>query len=84
MMYLFGGGIGLGFLFLFIECLVVDYGKKFKLEFCVYLVFRVVIVVVEFYNVVLIMYFILEYVDCLFMMDNEVIYDFCCINLDVE
>lgn len=83
-MYLFGGGIGLGFFFFFIECLVVDYSKKLKLEFCVYFLFRVFIVVVEFYNVVLIMYFILEYVDCLFLMDNEVIYDLCWINLDVE
>lgn len=39
--YSFGGGIGSGFLFLLMERFLVDYGKKFKFEFVVYLVLQV-------------------------------------------
>lgn len=82
--YSFGGGIGFGFIFLLMEWFFVDYGKKFKLEFFIYLVFQVFIVVVEFYNFIFIIYIILEYFDCVFMVDNEVIYDICCRNFDIE
>lgn len=80
----FGGGTGSGFSSLLIERLAVDFGKKSKLEFCVYPSPRVSTAVVEPYNAVLTTHSTLEYADCSFMMDNEAIYDLCRINLDVE
>lgn len=46
--------------------------------------FRVFIAVGEFYNFVLIIYVIMEYLNFVFIVDNEVIYDICCYNLDVK
>lgn len=84
MSHSFGGGTGSGFSSLLIERLAVDYGKKSKLEFCVYPAPRVSTAVVEPYNAVLTTHSTLEHADCSFMLDNEAIYDLCRINLDVE
>jgi len=78
-----GGGTGSGFGSLLLERLSVDYGKKSKLEFCVYPAPQVSTAVVEPYNAVLSTHSMLEHTDCAFMVDNEAIYDICRRNLDI-
>ncbi|KAL9712946.1 alpha-tubulin [Leucoagaricus gongylophorus] len=73
----FGGGTGSGFGALLLERLSADYGKKSKLEFCVYPAPRLSSSVVEPYNSVLTTHTTLEHSDCSFMVDNEAIYDIC-------
>ena len=80
----FGGGTGSGFGSLLMERLSVDYGKKSKLEFCVYPAPRVATAVVEPYNAVLTTHTTMEHADCTFMVDNEATFDICHQNLDVE
>ncbi|XP_023323882.1 tubulin alpha chain [Eurytemora carolleeae] len=80
----FGGGTGSGFTSLLMERLSVDYGKKSKLEFCIYPAPQVSTAVVEPYNSTLCAHTTLEHSDCAFMVDNEAIYDICRRNLDVE
>merc|ERR1711872_587105 len=79
----FGGGTGSGFTSLLMERLSVDYGKKSKLEFCIYPAPQVSTAVVEPYNSTLCAHTTLEHSDCAFMVDNEAIYDICRKNLDV-
>ena len=66
------------------ERLSVDYGKKSKLEFCIYPAPQVATAVVEPYNSTLCAHTTLEHSDCAFMVDNEAIYDICRRNLDIE
>jgi len=73
----FGGGTGSGFGALLLEKLSTDYGKKSKLEFCVYPAPQLSSSVVEPYNSVLTTHTTLEHSDCSFMVDNEAIYDIC-------
>ncbi|EAU84627.1 alpha tubulin [Coprinopsis cinerea okayama7 len=73
----FGGGTGSGFGALLMEKLSTDYGKKSKLEFCVYPAPQLSSSVVEPYNSVLTTHTTLEHSDCSFMVDNEAIYDIC-------
>ncbi|KAH9972949.1 tubulin alpha-1B chain [Lactifluus volemus] len=73
----FGGGTGSGFGALLLERLSTDYGKKSKLEFCVYPAPQLSSSVVEPYNSVLTTHTTLEHADCSFMVDNEAIYDIC-------
>ena len=80
----FGGGTGSGFGALLMERLSVDYGKKCKLEFCVYPAPQVATSVVEPYNSILTTHTTLEHSDCSFMVDNEAIYDICRRNLNIE
>merc|ERR1739847_154200 len=80
----FGGGTGSGFTSLLMERLSVDYGKKSKLEFSVYLAPQVATAVVEPYNSILTTHTTLEHSDCAFMVDNEAIYDICRRNLDID
>ena len=80
----FGGGTGSGFGSLLMERLSVDYGKKSKLEFCVYPAPRVATAVVEPYNAVLTTHTTMEHADCTFMVDNEATFDICHQNLDVQ
>merc|ERR1712037_340787 len=80
----FGGGTGSGFTSLLMERLSVDYGKKSKLEFCIYPAPQVATAVVEPYNSTLCAHTTLEHSDCAFMVDNEAIYDICRRNLDIE
>lgn len=80
----FGGGTGSGFGALLMERLSVDYGKKCKLEFCVYPAPQVATSVVEPYNSILTTHTTLEHSDCSFMVDNEAIYDICRRNLGIQ
>ncbi len=63
----FGGGTGSGFGALLLERLSTDYGKKSKLEFCVYPAPQLSSSVVEPYNSVLTTHTTLEHADCSFM-----------------
>ncbi|PSS35409.1 hypothetical protein PHLCEN_2v1564 [Hermanssonia centrifuga] len=73
----FGGGTGSGFGALLLERLSMDYGKKSKLEFCVYPAPQLSSSIVEPYNSVLTTHTTLEHSDCSFMVDNEAIFDIC-------
>jgi len=79
-----GGGTGSGFGSLLLERLSVDYGKKSKLDFCIYPSPQVSTAVVEPYNSVLSTHSLLEHTDVAFMLDNEAIYDICKKSLDIE
>jgi len=79
-----GGGTGSGFGSLLLERLSVDYGKKSKLDFCIYPSPQISTAVVEPYNSVLSTHSLLEHTDVAFMLDNEAIYDICKRSLDVE
>eukprot|EP01118_Nematostelium_gracile_P005742 TRINITY_DN1822_c0_g1_i1.p1 TRINITY_DN1822_c0_g1~~TRINITY_DN1822_c0_g1_i1.p1 ORF type:complete len:481 (+),score=163.01 TRINITY_DN1822_c0_g1_i1:86-1444(+) len=79
-----GGGTGSGFGSLLLERLSVDYGKKSKLDFCVYPSPQVSTAVVEPYNSVLSTHSLLEHTDVAFLLDNEAIYDICKRSLDIE
>jgi len=79
-----GGGTGSGFGSLLLERLSVDYGKKSKLDFCIYPSPKVSTAVVEPYNSVLSTHSLLEHTDVAFMLDNEAIYDICRKSLDIE
>jgi len=72
-----GGGTGSGFGSLLLDRLSIDYGKKSKLDFCVYPSPRISSSVVEPYNSVLSTHSLLEHTDVAFMLDNEAIYDIC-------
>jgi len=79
-----GGGTGSGFGALLLERLSMDYGKKSKLDFCIYPSPEVSTAVVEPYNSVLSTHALLEHTDVAFMLDNEAIYDICRTQLDIE
>jgi tubulin alpha len=79
-----GGGTGSGFGSLLLERLSVDYGKKSKLDFCVYPSPEISTSVVEPYNSVLSTHSLLEHTDVAFLLDNEAIYDICRKNLELE
>jgi len=64
--------------------LSVDYGKKSKLDFCIYPSPQISTAVVEPYNSVLSTHSLLEHTDVAFMLDNEAIYDICKRSLDIE
>jgi hypothetical protein len=67
----FGGGTGSGFGALLLERLSTDYGKKSKLEFCVYPAPQLSSSVVEPYNSVLTTHTTLEHSDCSFMARSK-------------
>ncbi|MCL4168631.1 UNVERIFIED_CONTAM: hypothetical protein GTU68_015498, partial [Idotea baltica] len=77
----FGGGTGSGFTSLMMERLSVDYGKKAKLEFCLYPSPLIMSGAVEPYNAILNAHSGLEHADCSFMVDNEALYDICVYDL---
>lgn len=79
-----GGGTGSGFGSLLMERLSSDYGKKSKLEFCVYPAPQLSTSIVEPYNSVLTTHTTLEHSDCSFMVDNEAIFDICKKRLNVS
>ncbi|KAA0190071.1 Tubulin alpha chain [Fasciolopsis buskii] len=80
----FGGGTGSGFTSLLMERLSVDYGKKSKIEFCIYPAPQISTAVVEPYNALMNTHVTLEHSDCTFLVDNEAIYDICRRNLGIE
>lgn len=67
----FGGGTGSGLGALLLEHLSTDYGKKSKLEFCVYPAPQLANSVVEPYNSVLTTHTTLEHADCSFMVTRS-------------
>ncbi|PHT45103.1 hypothetical protein CQW23_14261 [Capsicum baccatum] len=79
-----GGGTASGLRSLLLECLSVDYGKKFNLVFTIYPSAQVSTAVVEPYNNVLSTHSLLEYIDVVVILDNEAIYDICRRSLDIE
>jgi len=79
-----GGGTGSGFGSLLLEHLSTDYGKKSKLDFCIYPSPLLATSVVEPYNSVLSTHSLLEHADVAFMLDNEAIYDICKRSLGIE
>ena len=80
----FGGGTGSGFSSLLMERLSADYGTKSKIEFSVYPSPRISTSMVEPYNAVFTTQTTLEHSDCVFLVDNEALYDICHRNLDIE
>lgn len=79
-----GGGTGSGLGSLILERLSVDYGRKSKINFCIYPSPQISTAVVEPYNSVLSTHSLLEHTDVALMLDNEAIYDICRRNLDIE
>jgi len=79
-----GGGTGSGFSALLLERLSVEYGKKSKLDFCIYPSPQISTSVVEPYNSVLSTHALLEHTDVAFMLDNEAIYEICKNSLELE
>ena len=79
-----GGGTGSGLGCLLLERLAVDYGKKSKLNFCLWPSPTMSNCVVEPYNSVLSTHSLLEHTDVAIMLDNEAIYDICLRNMDIE
>lgn len=71
MFHSFGGGTGSGLGALILEHLSTDYGKKSKLEFCVYPAPQMANSVVEPYNSVLTTHTTLEHADCSFMVSGS-------------
>ena len=80
----FGGGTGSGFSSLVLERLAADYGKKSKLGFSIYPAPQVSTAIVEPYNSILYTHTTLENIDCVFLVDNQAIYDICTNNLDIQ
>jgi len=79
-----GGGSGSGFGTLLLERLSVDYGKKIKMDFCIYPSPQVSTAVVEPYNSVLSTHGLLEHTDVAFLLDNEAIYAIAQKSLDID
>ncbi|GAM26553.1 hypothetical protein SAMD00019534_097280 [Acytostelium subglobosum LB1] len=79
-----GGGTGSGFGSLLLQQLSIHYGKKSKLDFCIYPSPQVSTSVVEPYNSVLSTHSLLENTDVAFMLDNEAIYDICRRSLNID
>ena len=71
----FGGGTGSGFGALLLERLSTDFGKKSKLEFCVYPAPQLSSSIVEPYNSILTTHTTLEHSDCSFMV--RLLINFC-------
>eukprot|EP00004_Rigifila_ramosa_P014708 TRINITY_DN336_c0_g1_i1.p1 TRINITY_DN336_c0_g1~~TRINITY_DN336_c0_g1_i1.p1 ORF type:complete len:454 (+),score=113.51 TRINITY_DN336_c0_g1_i1:144-1505(+) len=79
-----GGGTGSGLGALLLERLSVEYGKKTKLDFCIYPSPKISTAVVEPYNAVMSTHALLEHTDVAFVLDNEAIYDICKNKLHIE
>ncbi|RNA20793.1 tubulin alpha-1 chain-like [Brachionus plicatilis] len=80
----FGGGTGSGFSSLLMEKLSAEYSKKSKLQFAVYPAPRISSAAVEPYNSILTTHSTLDHADCVFMVDNEAMYEICSRNLGVD
>lgn len=77
------GGTGSGLGCLIMERLGVDFGKKSKINVCVWPSPHLSNAVVEPYNSVLSTHTLLEHTDVAVMMDNQAIYDICRTKLDI-
>ncbi|XP_053572212.1 tubulin alpha-8 chain [Bombina bombina] len=79
-----GGGTGSGFTSLLMEQLSIEYSRKSKLQFAIYPSPQVFTAVVEPYNSILTTHTTMDHSDCVFMMDNEAIFDICQSNLGID
>jgi len=79
-----GGGTGAGLGSLLLERLSDVYGKKSKLDFCIYPSPEISTAVVEPYNAILTTHALLEHTNVSFLMDNQAIYDICKKSLNLE
>ncbi|KAK7604736.1 hypothetical protein V9T40_005922 [Parthenolecanium corni] len=79
-----GGGTGSGLSTLILESLSEDYVKKKQLEFVVYPSPRLATATVEPYNAVLSTNGSIDLTDCVFLIDNEALYNICSLKLDIE
>ncbi|CAF1191833.1 unnamed protein product [Adineta ricciae] len=80
----FGGGTGSGFTSLLMEHLHNDYGKKTRLEFAIFPSPKLSTVITEPYNTVLNTHTGLEHADCVFIVDNEALWDICTRSLNLS
>ncbi|CAF3559309.1 unnamed protein product [Rotaria sp. Silwood1] len=80
----FGGGTGSGFTSLLMEHLNIDYNKKTHFEFAVFPSPKLSTIITEPYNTVLNTHIGLEYADCVFIVDNEALWDICTNLLDIK
>jgi len=78
-----GGGTGSGLGCLLLERLSVEYGKKSKLNFCIWTSPNLSNCVVEPYNSVLATHSLLEHTDVAVLLDNEAAYDITKYFLDI-
>eukprot|EP00027_Filamoeba_sp_ATCC50430_P011437 CAMPEP_0168551048 /NCGR_PEP_ID=MMETSP0413-20121227/5962_1 /TAXON_ID=136452 /ORGANISM="Filamoeba nolandi, Strain NC-AS-23-1" /LENGTH=455 /DNA_ID=CAMNT_0008581543 /DNA_START=61 /DNA_END=1425 /DNA_ORIENTATION=+ len=79
-----GGGTGSGLGTYLMERVCADYGKKTKLDFCIYPSPRISTSVTEPYNSLLSTSRLLEYVDVSVVLDNEQLYKIAKQNLQIE
>jgi len=79
-----GGGIGSGLSSLLVERLSVEYGRKFKIQVAVVPSAQFSSSVVEPYNAVLATHLGLEHFDSSILVDNEAMYKFSQIRLNVK
>jgi len=83
-MHSMGGGTGSGFTSQLQEELMMEYGKKSKLQFSVYPSPQMGTAVVEPYNTILTTHHSMDYVDCSFLVDNEAVYQINKDKLDIQ
>lgn len=74
-------GTGSGFTSLLMERLSIDYSKKTRLEFAIFPSPKLSTIITEPYNTILNTHVGLEYSDCVFIVDNESLWDICCHSL---
>jgi len=79
-----GGGTGAGFGSLLLEKLSDEFGKKSKLDFCLFPSPLLASSVVEPYNAVRATHALMNYVDVAFVLDNEAIWDICRTSLRID
>ncbi|PFH38634.1 putative alpha-tubulin I [Besnoitia besnoiti] len=79
-----GGGTGSGLGCHLMEKLSVEFGRKPKLNFCVWPSPQVSTSVVEPYNAVLSCHYLLEHSNVVVILDNEAVYEICRRNLDIQ
>ncbi|CAL4155258.1 unnamed protein product, partial [Meganyctiphanes norvegica] len=79
----FGGGTGSGFTSLLLRRLNDEYLKTSKISFVIYPSPKVATAVVEPYNAVMNTYSSMEHVNCVFILDNEALYDRCQKQLEI-
>jgi tubulin alpha len=66
------------------EHLNIDYGKKTRLEFAIFPSPKLSTIITEPYNTVLNTHIGLEYADCVFIVDNEALWDICTHSLNIQ
>ncbi|XP_044736094.1 tubulin alpha chain-like isoform X1 [Chrysoperla carnea] len=80
----YGGGTGSGFTTLLLERLLINYGKKAKVEFAIYPAPNLSPIIVEPYNAVFAAHESIETINASFIIDNEAVYDICANKFNVQ